>query len=221
MELYETMRTTFACRDYTGEPISDEVLGTILDNARFAPSGGNRQGGHLVVVRDMETKAELSRLAEPAAKRYIAQIRAGENPWNAVHPTAVTPEVIEQTPAPSMLVEPFIKADVVIVVCVNLSVVASMDQDLERVGMISGASIYPLVWNLLLAARHEGCGGTITTLAAAREPEMKALLNLPDDFAIAAVVPLGHPVKQLTKLKRRPVADFVTIDRFDGAPFEA
>tara|TARA_Y100001934_G_scaffold282727_1_gene397956 strand:- start:670 stop:1335 length:666 start_codon:yes stop_codon:yes gene_type:complete len=221
MELYETMRTTFACRDYTGEPISDEVLGTILDNARFAPSGGNRQGGHLVVVRDMETKAELSRLAEPAAKRYIAQIRAGENPWNAVHPTAVTPEVIEQTPAPSMLVEPFIKADVVIVVCVNLSVVASMDQDLERVGMISGASIYPLVWNLLLAARHEGCGGTITTLAAAREPEMKALLNLPDDFAIAAVVPLGRPVKQLTKLKRRPVADFVTIDRFDGAPFEA
>ena len=120
-----------------------------------------------------------------------------------------------------MLVEPFIKADVVIVVCVNLSVVASMDQDLERVGMISGASIYPLVWNLLLAARHEGCGGTITTLAAAREPEMKALLNLPDDFAIAAVVPLGRPVKQLTKLKRRPVADFVTIDRFDGAPFEA
>lgn len=221
MELYETMRTTFACRDYTGEPISDEVLGTILDNARFAPSGGNRQGGHLVVVRDMETKAELSRLAEPAAKRYIAQIRAGENPWNAVHPTAVTPEVIEQTPAPSMLVEPFIKADVVIVVCVNLSVVASMDQDLERVGMISGASIYPLVWNLLLAARHEGCGGTITTLAAAREPEMKALLNLPDDFAIAAVVPLGRPVKQLTKLKRRPVADFVTINRFDGAPFEA
>tara|TARA_B100000676_G_scaffold312409_1_gene386480 strand:+ start:3056 stop:3721 length:666 start_codon:yes stop_codon:yes gene_type:complete len=221
MELYETMRTTFACRDYTGEPISDEVLGTILDNARFAPSGGNRQGGHLVVVRDMETKAELSRLTEPAAKRYIAQIRAGENPWNAVHPTAVTPEVIEQTPAPSMLVEPFIKADVVIVVCVNLSVVASMDQDLERVGMISGASIYPLVWNLLLAARHEGCGGTITTLAAAREPEMKALLNLPDDFAIAAVVPLGRPVKQLTKLKRRPVADFVTIDRFDGAPFEA
>ncbi len=221
MELYETMRTTFACRDYTGEPISDEVLGTILDNARFAPSGGNRQGGHLVVVRDMETKAELSRLAEPAAKRYIAQIRAGENPWNAVHPTAVTPEVIEQTPAPSMLVEPFIKADVVIVVCVNLSVVASMDQDLERVGMISGASIYPLVWNILLAARHEGCGGTITTLAAAREPEMKALLNLPDDFAIAAVVPLGRPVKQLTKLKRRPVADFVTINRFDGAPFEA
>lgn len=221
MELYETMRTTFACRDYTGEPISDEVLGTILDNARFAPSGGNRQGGHLVVVRDMETKAELSRLAEPAAKRYIAQIRAGENPWNAVHPTAVTPEVIEQTPAPSMLVEPFIKADVVIVVCVNLSVVASMDQDLERVGMISGASIYPLVWNILLAARHEGCGGTITTLAAAREPEMKALLNLPDDFAIAAVVPLGRPVKQLTKLKRHPVADFVTINRFDGAPFEA
>ena len=221
MELYETMRTTFACRDYSGEPISDEVLATILDNARFAPSGGNRQGGHLVVVRSAEMKAELARLAEPAAKRYIAQIKVGESPWNAVHPTSVSPETIEQTPPPAMLVEPFVKADVVIVVCVNLALVASMDQDLDRVGMISGASIYPLVWNLLLAARHEGCGGTITTLAAAREPEMKTLLNLPEDYAVAAVVPLGRPAKQLSKLKRRPVAEFVTCEHFDGAPFTA
>ena len=44
----------------------------------------------------------------------------------------------------------------VLVVCVDLKVVASTDQDLERVGVISGASIYPLVWNILLSARHEG-----------------------------------------------------------------
>lgn len=219
MELYEVMRTTFACRDFSGEPVSDEVLGTILENARFAPSGGNRQGGHVIVVRDAATKDQLARLAEPAAKRYAAQIKAGESPWNAVHPTQVDAATIEATPAPATLTEPFRAADVVLVVCVDLGRVASMDQNLDRIGMISGASIYPLVWNILLSARHEGCGGTITTLATAREPELKALLNLPDDFAVAAVVPIGRPRKQLTKLRRRPVADFVTHERYDGTPF--
>ncbi|MEM7406251.1 MAG: nitroreductase family protein [Pseudomonadota bacterium] len=221
MDLYEAMRTTFACREFSGEPVSDEVLGVILENARFAPSGGNRQGGHIIVVRDPATKAELARLAEPAAKRYAAQIRAGESPWNAVNPTAVSAETIASTPAPAALTQPFVAADLVLVVCVNLGLVASMDQDLDRIGMISGASIYPMVWNILLAARAEGCGGTITTLAIAREPELKALLGLPDDHAVAAVMPIGRPLKQLTKLRRRPVAEFVSVDRFDGRPFES
>ena len=221
MELYEVMRTTFACREFSGESVSDEVLGTILENARFAPSGGNRQGGHIIVVRDAETKDALARLAEPAAKRYAAQIKGGESPWNAVHPMRVDAATIEATPAPAALTEPFRTADVVLVVCVDLGCVASMDQNLDRVGMISGASIYPLVWNILLSARHEGCGGTITTLATAREPDLKTLLNLPEDFAVAAVVPIGRPVKQLTKLRRRAVEDFVTHERYDGAAFKS
>lgn len=220
MELYEAMRTTFACRDFSGEPISDEVLGSILENARFAPSGGNRQGGHIVVVREQSTKDQLSALAEPAAKRYAAQVKAGESPWNAVNPTSVSAATIAATPAPVLLTNPFRTADVVLVVCVNLARVASMDQDLERIGMISGASIYPLVWNILLAARAEGCGGTITTLAVAREPELIKLLNLPDKHAVAAVVPIGRPVKQLTRLKRQAVNEFVTCERYDGHPFD-
>ena len=219
MELYETMRTTFAAREYTGEPVPDEVLMTILDNARFAPSGGNRQGGHVVLVRDPATKEELGRLAEPAAKRYAAQIKAGESPWNSVHPTSVDPATIAATPAPEMLSAPFRNADVVLVVCVDLGLVASLDQDLDRVGLVSGASIYPLVWNLLMAARHEGYGGTFSTLAIAQEPAIKAMLHLPEHFAVAAVVPIGQPVKQLTRLRRRAVVEFVTRERYDGEPF--
>ena len=85
--------------------------------------------------------------------------------------------------------------------------------------MISGASIYPLIWNVLMAARQAGFGGTITTLAVAQEPALKELLGVPDDFAIAAVVPLGKPVKQLTKLKREAVEDFVVRERFGGEAF--
>jgi nitroreductase len=133
-----------------------------------------------------------------------------------VTPTAVGAETIEQTPVPARLTEPLRKASAVLVVLVDLRVVASTDQDLDRVGVISGASIYPLVWNILLGLRQAGYGGTITTLAAAREPEVQALLGAPRHFAVCACIPVGKPVKQLTKLKRKPLAEFVTTERFDG-----
>ncbi len=46
MELYEVMRTTFAAREFTDDPVDDATLYRVLENARFAPSGGNRQGAH-------------------------------------------------------------------------------------------------------------------------------------------------------------------------------
>ena len=81
--------------------------------------------------------------------------------------------------------------------------------------------MYPLIWNILLAARSEGYGGTITTMAIAAEEQVRGLLGIPDLHAIAAVVPLGKPVRQPTKLRRRPVAEFITNGRFDGPPFES
>ncbi len=216
MELYEVMHTTFAAREFTGDPVPDGMLATILEHARFAPSGGNRQGWRVIVVRDPATKRALAELAVPAAKRYAAQVQAGENPWNTVDRTSVDAATIERTPAPVKLTEPFVKAPVVLVVCVDLKVVASMDQDLPRVGVISGASIYPFAWNILLAARHEGLAGTITTLAAAREAGVQDLLGIPRHVAVAAVIPLGRPVAQLTRLRRKPVAEFAMLERWGG-----
>ncbi|SVC54596.1 uncharacterized protein METZ01_LOCUS307450, partial [marine metagenome] len=151
MELYDTMRTTFAARDYTGDAVSDAVLYKILENARFAPSGGNRQGNRVIVVRDPAKRKRIAELVVPAAKRYTAQGKAGEGPWNSISPTMVTPEDIEATPPPSRLTEPYTSSDVVLVVIVDLKVVASTDQHLDRVGVISGASIYPFAWNILMA----------------------------------------------------------------------
>lgn len=219
MELDEVMTTTAAVREFTDDPLPDEALQRILDRARFAPSGGNRQGTHVIVVRDETTRRTLAEYGDRGARRYVAQIGAGENPWNTVIPTGLTPEQIDETPVLDRFVEPFLQAPVVLVVSVDLSVVASMDQDLDRIGVISGASVYPFVWNVLLQARQEGFGGTITTMAVAREPDVRALLGLPESHAIAAVMPLGRPVKQLTRLKRKAVGEFVTRERYDGAPF--
>ena len=219
MELYEVMRTTFAAREFTGELLPDDVLYEVLENARFAPTGGNRQGHRVIVVRDAETREAIAQLSESAAKRYAAQVAAGENPWNSVVPVKVDEATIANTQAPARLLDSYRNASVVLVFVVDLKVVASMDQYLNRVGVISGASVYPFVWNVLLGLRQAGFGGTITTMPVTREPELQKLLNIPDDFAVAAVVPVGKPVKQLTKLKRRSVEEIVMRERFDGEPF--
>ncbi len=216
MEIYDVMRTTGAVREYTGEPLSDEVLERILDNARFAPSGGNRQGSHVIVVRDPETRESLIDCTIPGVKRYIAQLRNGEGPWNPLRPCGVDAQAIDAVDVPRQ--SPLRTAEVVLVVCVDLGVVAAFDQELDRVGLIAGASVYPFVWNILLAARNEGFGGVVTTAAVAEEPRVKAVLGIPDYFAVAALVPIGKPVKQVRKLTRKPVAEFVTKERFDGEP---
>ncbi len=218
MELFDVMHTTFSGRAYTGDPLPDATLYRILDHARFAPSGGNRQGWRVIVVRDVVTRTALARLTEPAAKRYIAQVQNGENPWNTVDPPRVDAATIERTPPPPHLTEPLLKAAAVLVICVDLKVVASTDQNLDRVGVISGASIYPFAWNILLAARHEGFAGTITTLAVAEEPRIQALLGIPSHVAVAAVMPLGRPAKTLTRLKRKAVQEFTMLERWGGAP---
>ena len=165
MELYDVMRTTFACREWTDDPVSDETLHRILDNARFAPNGGNRQGQHVIVVRDKDVRRQLVPLVREGTDIYMAHVAAGEAPWNSINPTSVDEAAIRANDRPVTFpgVNEMVDAPVVLVVAVDLSVVASFDKNLERIGVISGASIYPLVWNILMSARNEGLGGVLTT----------------------------------------------------------
>jgi nitroreductase len=218
MDLYEVMRTTSAVRQFTSDPLPDDVLHSILENARFAPSGGNRQGAQIVIVRDKGTRQALAQLTIPGARRYTAQQAAGEGPWNAAAPTRLAEDEIAATEVPDFWTTPLLEAAVVLVVCVDLRVVAALDQDLERVGIVGGASVYPLVWNILLAARNEGFGGTITTMAIAEEPRVRELLGIPDEYAVACVVPMGKPVRQLSKLSRVEVDELTRLENWDGGP---
>ena len=221
MELYDVMRTTFACREWTDDPVSDETLHRILDNARFAPNGGNRQGQHVIVVRDKDVRRQLVPLVREGTDIYMAHVAAGEAPWNSINPTSVDEAAVRANDRPVTFpgVNEMVDAPVVLVVAVDLSVVASFDKNLERIGVISGASIYPLVWNILMSARNEGLGGVLTTYLAEKEPEVQKVLGLPSSYAVAAMLPIGVPVKQLTKLRRKQVEEFVTVDSFDGPAF--
>jgi nitroreductase len=218
VELYDVMRTTFSAREFTDEPVSDESIYKILDQARFASSGGNRQGWRVIVVCNAETRRAIADLAIPAAKLYAAQRAVGESPWNPLAPPGVDASTIDATPAPRTLYEPYLHAPVLLTVCVDLAVVASIDQHLDRVGVISGASVYPFVWNVLLAGRNEGYGGTLTTIPIAEEPALQALLGIPEHVAVAAIIPFGRPVRQLTRLRRKPVEEFAALERWGGDP---
>ena len=219
MELHDVMRTTFAAREFTDDPVDDATLYRILDNARFAPSGGNRQGWRVIVIRDQAKRAALVDLIRPTMQRYFAQAAAGENPFNTIVPTKVDAAQVAAAKVPSGMIEGMVDAPVLLLVAVDLRVLASFDSTLPRVGVISGASIYPFVWNILLAARNEGLGGTLTTFLAPAEAEVRKMFGLPEYFAVSALLPIGKPVRQLTKLKRKPVEEFTVVDHHGGAPF--
>lgn len=225
MELLEVLRGTGAVRDFTDEPVDDDALARVLDSARFAPNGGNRQAWHVTVVRDAETRASLRDLYVGPWNEYFAQVQAGVTPWSPLADRELEERIIG--PARDADVDEFVvarvaatfTAPVLLVVHGDLHHLVATDRDLDRYTMVAGASIYPFVWNILLAARAECLGGVITTMHARVEPQVNELLGVPDGHALACVMPIGHPVHQPTRLRREPVASFATLDRFDGRPF--
>ena len=221
MDLLEVMRTTFACREFQDEEIEDEVIHRILDNARFAPSGGNRQGVHVIVVKDFEKKRKLGQMCGPALLLYAAQQAAGEVPFNTVeHSTISEQEIDTNSDHDFEMFNRMEEVPLLLIVSIDLSEVASMDKNLDRVGIVTGASVYPFVWNILLAARNEGLGGVITTAIVPEEESVREILDLPENHAIAAMIPIGKPVKQLSQLTRRSVEDFTTVDSYKGNVFK-
>src|SRR5579862_6200875 len=84
MELTDALRTTGAVRSFRPEPVADEVVARVLETARFAPSGGNRQAWHVVLVKDPGLRAELRDGYLASWYEYLAQRAAGLTPWAPV-----------------------------------------------------------------------------------------------------------------------------------------
>src|ERR1700685_3289751 len=82
MELSEALRTTGSVRAFTSQLVSDELLWSILDDARFAPSGGNRQAWHVIVVHDERTRSALRDLYLDAWHDYVGHLLAGLVPFS-------------------------------------------------------------------------------------------------------------------------------------------
>ena len=225
MDLIEALRTTGAVREFTDQPVGDEVLGRVLDNARFAPSGANAQAWHVVVVKDMAIRRKLRDLYLPGWHDYLAMRAAGLRPWAPGNDPAAEAAAVSSAPAELRsaaaggFAGDFDRAPVLLAVFADLAALAAVDRDFDRYTFAGGASIYPFAWNILLAARAEGLGGVLTTMLIREEDVVADLFGAPPGWALATVIALGHPVRQLQRLRRRPVPEFTTVDRVDGMPF--
>ena len=216
------LRTAFAGRSFTDQPVSDDDIFAILELARFASSGGNAQGWRVVAIRDAATKASVVDAALPILRQYVAQGKLGERGFNTITPSKLTQADLDAVDDDALgWYRNIATAPVVLVIGVDLSLVASMDKDLDRVGVVSGGSVYPFVHNVVLAAHSRGMAGGITTFGVGVEDVIKPLLGLPAEVALAAIVPIGYPTKRLTKLTRKPVEDFAHWERWDGPAVHA
>jgi nitroreductase len=226
MDIVEALRTTGAVREFGPDPVPDDMVAGLLDTARFAPSGGNRQAWKVVVVRDGDIRRRLRDIYLQGWYPYLAMGAAGLVPWAPLADRAAEAAALEAAPGmaasaaagPGGFAEHLDEVPVLLVLLADLRALAAVDRDLDRYTFVGGASIYPFAWSILLAARAQGLAGVMTTMATRHEDDVRTLLAVPDHMAVAGVVALGWPVHRPTRLRRRPVSDFATVDRFDGPP---
>jgi nitroreductase len=214
MEIYEAMSTMRAVRRLRPDPVPDDVLNRVLTAATWAPSGGNRQGWHIVVVRDPQTKQTLQELYHPIWQAYAASY---DDALLADLPEDAQRKATRTLASGTYLSENLHAVPVVAVFCFNPEFMSITDAALDRPSVVGGASVYPAVQNLLLACRNEGLGCVLTTLLCLEEPRVRELLSIPDGWYTCAHVPIGYPVGGgHGPISRKPVAEMVSWDRFQG-----
>jgi nitroreductase len=213
--VYAVMRCAPSTRHFTDEPVPRELLERVLENARFAPSGGNRQGWRVIVVTDRDTRRRLRELYEPQWAAYTERTGARALLDAAEPPAGVPPGRMRMLRGADEFAHTFDAVPVHLVMCVDINALARVDSTLDRPSIVGGASIYPFVQNVLLGLRAEGLGAAFTTVLAPAEPEVQELLGIPDGVALAGHIAVGYRADPWPKrLSRNPVPAFAYAERY-------
>ena len=144
-------------------------------------------------------------MAEPARWAAVTGHRPGRSPHVPL------PEGREPT---HLLVAP-----VLVVITLDLANVSAVDSGLGRISLTAGASVTPSPTTSSSRRAAAGYGGHLTSVLARQEPALRDLLHLPEQHVLATMIPLGRPVKEITKLKRRPVEEFTAVGTFFDPAF--
>jgi nitroreductase len=214
--LFEGIRTLRAVREFTDEPVSDDDLATMLGLAVCAPSGGNRQPWHFVVVREAVNRRAIRDYYVKSFQRY----REGVLRQAASGHAAAQEQVArwERGGAPDTFAERLDRIPTLILVCLDRARLGfGSDDPAEPLSATAYASIYPAVQNLMLAAHGLGLGAVLTTLHLPYEAEIKVLLGIPAHVHVAALVPVGHPVRRHGPPRRIAAASLTHHERWGGA----
>ena len=206
-DLFDIIRTTRAMRRLKPDPVPEELIQKILQAGVCAANGGNTQRWRFLVVKDPAIKKAV----QVQYKRAFDQI-VGPRYKSSTPPPGVTRERYDrQHDAVEYLTDHFHEAPVWIVAC--------LEEGSAAPTRWSGASIYPAVQNMLLAARALGLGCTLTTRHLLFEKESEAALGLPPGVHSYAILPIGYPMGTFGPVGRGPLADIVYQDRW-GEPYK-
>lgn len=213
--LFDGLRTMRAVREFTDEPVTDEQITKVLDLAVCAPSAGNRQPWHFIVIRDAATRRAIRDHYLASFRRYkdgvMKQAAAGHE--------AARVQVArwDKRGAPDTFAETLDRIPVLILVCLDRDRLGLPTDGADFIGAPSAyASVYPAVQNLMLAAHALGLGSVLTTLHLPAEREIKTLLGIPPHVQSVALVPVGHPKRQHAPPQRIPAAERTHRDRWNG-----
>ncbi|MBV6507235.1 MAG: 5,6-dimethylbenzimidazole synthase [Acidimicrobiales bacterium] len=207
--LLEGIATTRAVRRYRADPIPEEDLNEILFAASRAPSGSNRQGFRFLVLRDGSGARQARELLGDAGRRFWAAKRDadGYDEGSGRRPDSPKARMARTMQA---YVDGYEEIPIVILTCLQRHRSGNDPAD--------GASVYPAVQNLLLAARALGYGGVMTTWHRFVEGDLRHVLDIPDEVFIAATVTLGVPAGRHGPVRRRPLRELVFEDRWGATP---
>lgn len=208
MELLEGLTTTRAIRRYTDEPIPERDLRDILFAATRGPSGSNRQPFRFLVLTDgPNARAAKALLGEQARRMWSAKRRHdGYDSGSGVRDDSPKARMARTMQA---YVDQFESVPALILPCVVRY---------REPNPMEGASVYPAVQNLLLAARALGYGGVITGFQSLVDAELKGLLGIPDEVFIAATLTLGRPRGSHGPVRRRPMGELVYAEHWENSP---
>jgi nitroreductase len=216
VDVDQAMRCAPTTRRFKTDPVPTDVLVRALDSARFAPSGGNRQGWRVVVVADADRRVALRDLYLPGWRTYMESTGGAAV---LADPEAFDPAIARRVRGANEYAERLDEVPVHLVVGVRLPDLAVTDAELPRQSIVGGASVYPFVQNLLLGLRAEGLGAALTTLLVPAEAQVKRLLEMPEELALAAHIGVGYRVDPWpSRLARNPVGEFAFAERY-GEPF--
>jgi nitroreductase len=206
--LLEGLTTTRAIRRYRDEPVPDDALRAMLFGATRAPSGSNRQPFRFIVLTDGPNAREAKALVGNAARRAWSAKRVADRYDSGSGADARSPKALVAR-SMQQYVDDFDNVPVLVLPCL----VRYRDPN-----PLEGASVYPACQNLLLAARALGYGGVLTLWHSLVDRELRALLGVPDDTAIAATVTIGRPAGRHGPVRRRPLDELVFDDRWGRTP---
>ena len=214
MDFFDVVSTAWTNREFTTDPVPDDVLGRAFDVARFAPQGGNRQPVRFIAVRDQQKRTQLKNWYLTPWKAYLAAAADG-----GVHIGGEGRQAALLARADNFA-EHLDEIPVHVVVCAELDGLHPTDLDSGRLSIVGGGSVYPAVQNFLLGCRNEGLGAALTTLLCHFEKEVKELLAIPDGVITAAMIPVGWPAKGFPKtLLRRPLSEIAFSERYGNQTY--